>query len=67
MIHIEGILHPIRSVDNGAYWRLLLPGYYNVTVAAAGYISRTEYNIHVLNDNKTNVCKLHRLLLYENC
>jgi len=57
LIQVEGILHPVRSVQSGAYWRLLLPGLYNVTVTAAGYRPLTKYNINVTNENITNVRK----------
>ncbi len=55
LIQIEGILHPVRSVKSGAYWRLLLPGSYNVTVTASGYSPQTKYNVLVTNENITNV------------
>lgn len=55
LIQVEGILHPIRSVKYGAYWRLLLSGLHNVTVTAAGYVPQTKYNINVTNENMTSV------------
>ncbi len=55
LIQIEGILHPVRSVKSGAYWRLLLPGTYSVTVTASGYIPQTKNNVRVTNENITNV------------
>lgn len=55
LIQIEGILHPIRSVQSGAYWRLLLPGLYNITVTASGYFPETKYNVSVTNGNLTSV------------
>ena len=55
LIQVEGILHPVRSVKQGAYWRLLLPGLHNITVTAAGYQSQTKFNINVTNENSTNV------------
>ncbi len=57
LIQIEGILHPVRSVNSGAYWRLLLPGSYNVTITASGYLPQTKYNVIVTNENTTNVRK----------
>ncbi|CAH2052750.1 unnamed protein product, partial [Iphiclides podalirius] len=36
-ILVDGIAHPVKSTEHGAYWRLLLPGDYNVTARAAGY------------------------------
>jgi Carboxypeptidase regulatory-like domain len=55
LIQIEGILHPVRSVQSGAYWRLLLPGLYNITITASGYLPETKYNVSVTNENLTNV------------
>jgi hypothetical protein len=55
LIQVEGILHPIRSVKYGVYWRLLLPGLHNITVTASGYVPQTKYNINVTNENITNV------------
>lgn len=55
LIQIEGILHPLRSVKGGAYWRLLLPGLHNVTVSAPGYIAQTKYNVNVTNSDPYSV------------
>jgi hypothetical protein len=55
LIQVEGILHPIRSVQQGAYWRLLLPGLHNITVTAVGYMPQTKYSINVTNENLTSV------------
>jgi len=55
LIQVEGILHPVRSVKHGAYWRLLLPGLHNITVTAAGYLPQTKFNINVTNANLTSV------------
>lgn len=55
LIQVEGILHPVRSVKYGAYWRLLLPGLHNITVTASGYVPQTKYNINVTNRNMTSV------------
>ncbi len=52
---MEGILHPIRSVKHGVYWRLLLSGLHNITVTASGYLPQTKFNINVTNENLTNV------------
>lgn len=54
-MQVQGILHPVRSVTSGAYWRLLLPGVYNITVSASGYLPRTAYDMRVTNENATNV------------
>lgn len=58
LIQIEGILHPIRSVRSGAYWRLLLPGLYNVTVTASGYFSQTKFKVNVTNANVSSVSNI---------
>ncbi|UJR15430.1 hypothetical protein I4U23_002374 [Adineta vaga] len=58
LIQIQGILHPVRSVTSGAYWRLLLPGSYNITVTASGYIAQTKHNINIINENSTNALRL---------
>ncbi|CAF1286520.1 unnamed protein product, partial [Adineta ricciae] len=58
LIQIQGILHPVRSVTSGAYWRLLLPGLYNITATASGYVPQTKYNVNVTNANLTSALRL---------
>ncbi|CAF2037087.1 unnamed protein product [Rotaria magnacalcarata] len=58
LIQVEGVLHPVRSVKNGVYWRLLLPGLHNVTVTAAGYLPQTRFNISVTNNDLTSALRL---------
>lgn len=41
-ILIEGRKHVVQTAKNGDYWRILLPGRYNITVNARGYESFTE-------------------------
>ena len=36
IIMVEGIAHNITSIESGAYWRLLAPGSYTLTVVADG-------------------------------
>ncbi|XP_045539218.1 carboxypeptidase D [Papilio machaon] len=46
-IVVEGIKHSVRSTEHGAYWRLLLPGDYNITTVASGYVSPTPVTVSV--------------------
>ncbi|XP_076253987.1 carboxypeptidase D svr [Rhynchophorus ferrugineus] len=39
---IEGNKHAVKTTKDGEYWRLLLPGKYNITFAARGYESFTQ-------------------------
>ncbi|KAK5638630.1 hypothetical protein RI129_012925 [Pyrocoelia pectoralis] len=41
-LYVEGIDHVVKTAKNGDYWRILLPGKYNVTVTARGYESFTQ-------------------------
>ena len=47
LIKIDGIDHDVKSIHNGDYWRLLLPGKYDITVSADGYESITRRGILV--------------------
>ena len=37
IITIEGIKHNITTTKRGEYWRLAMPGIYNITTFAYGY------------------------------
>ncbi|KAL3271051.1 hypothetical protein HHI36_021551 [Cryptolaemus montrouzieri] len=41
-IMVEGISHFVKTGKDGDYWRILLPGVYNLTVTARGYESYTQ-------------------------
>lgn len=59
---VEGINHVVKSWEFGDYWRILLPGKYNITVSARGYESYTQevtvpesgytqYNVTLMKDD----------------
>ncbi|XP_053616967.1 carboxypeptidase D isoform X2 [Plodia interpunctella] len=41
-ISVQGINHNVHSAEFGDYWRLLVPGTYNVTASKQGYETITE-------------------------
>ncbi|XP_045770817.1 carboxypeptidase D-like isoform X3 [Maniola jurtina] len=52
-ITVEGINHSVRTTEYGAYWRMLLPGQYNVTAVAAGYSTPPPVTVTVTSDVPT--------------
>ncbi|XP_077299077.1 carboxypeptidase D svr [Arctopsyche grandis] len=76
-IHVQGIGHPIYVAQNGDYWRLLLPGIYNVTASAKGYESLTvevtipaegnlSYNFTLMADDPQHWSSAYDFRLIEN-
>ena len=64
IINVKGRDHSIHSVDDGDYWRLLVPGTYTLEVSAEGYNTATvevkvnegpasEVDITLLHDGET--------------
>ncbi|XP_015745003.1 carboxypeptidase D [Python bivittatus] len=54
-IAVAGIAHNITTGQFGDYYRLLVPGTYNVTASVMGYLSVTTENIEVKEENATVV------------
>lgn len=52
-IAVAGIAHNITTGRFGDYYRLLVPGTYNITAAAVGYLPITIENIEVKEGNAT--------------
>lgn len=53
-ITVDNVTHINYSWKNGEYWKLLLPGRYNITVEAEGYETHTE-EIEVKDDGEVRL------------
>lgn len=49
---VAGINHTVTTAKDGDYWRLLVPGIYNITASKPGYISKT-HQVEVKSDAAT--------------
>uniref|UniRef100_H3CJ35 Carboxypeptidase D n=1 Tax=Tetraodon nigroviridis TaxID=99883 RepID=H3CJ35_TETNG len=54
-IMVEGIRHNLTTGKFGEYYRLLLPGTYNITAVASGYIPMTVHNVQVTEGKSTEL------------
>ncbi|KAG7478892.1 carboxypeptidase D [Solea senegalensis] len=54
-IVVAGIHHNLTTRTYGDYYRLLLPGIYNITAVAPGYTPMTIHSVLVLEDKATEV------------
>uniref|UniRef100_A0A3B4TBF9 Carboxypeptidase D n=2 Tax=Seriola dumerili TaxID=41447 RepID=A0A3B4TBF9_SERDU len=52
-IVVAGVRHNLTTGEYGDYYRLLLPGTYNITAVAPGYTSVTVYSVQVMEDKAT--------------
>ena len=53
-IHVVGRNHSVTTATDGDYWRLLLPGLYNIVVTAKGY-TRAQAEVVVVNGSATKL------------
>lgn len=54
-ILVAGIRHNLTTGQYGDYYRLLLPGTYNITAVAQGYASMTVHNVQVVDGKPTEL------------
>lgn len=54
-IVVAGIRHNLTTATFGDYYRLLLPGTYNITALAPGYLSMTVNSVQVIDGKPTEL------------
>ncbi|KAF7656642.1 hypothetical protein LDENG_00038270, partial [Lucifuga dentata] len=54
-IMVAGIRHNLTTGQYGDYYRLLLPGIYNITAVAAGYTSMTVHGVQIMEGKATEL------------
>ncbi|XP_068173763.1 carboxypeptidase D [Antennarius striatus] len=54
-IVVAGIDHSITTGKYGDYYRLLLPGSYNITAVAPGYTSQTVHGVEIMQSEATEL------------
>lgn len=47
VVTVEGIFHGVVTTKRGEYWRILLPGVFNITFSAFGYKTLRKENVQV--------------------
>lgn len=76
-ISVDGINHVVKSSTHGDYYRILLPGRYNVTASARGYESYTQlvvvpesgslqYNVTLMKDDPQHWASAYDFGISEN-
>uniref|UniRef100_T1J6F0 Peptidase M14 domain-containing protein n=1 Tax=Strigamia maritima TaxID=126957 RepID=T1J6F0_STRMM len=55
VVFVEGINYNVTTSSRGEYWRLLVPGFYNVHVYADDYVTAVKDNVEVKNDSVTEL------------